>query len=91
MISIEDQKDEFYLANDRPELISFLPKYAKKILDVGYAEGNFGASLKNETEQKFGALSTAKIQQPGRKRNWDKVLVEVHNNLSKKCQIIALS
>ncbi|HEY4285255.1 MAG TPA: class I SAM-dependent methyltransferase [Chthoniobacterales bacterium] len=41
-------KPPVYFSQSRPEMMKFIPSKAKRILDVGCAEGNFGASLKNQ-------------------------------------------
>ena len=44
-------KKNKYYANSRPEMLQFIPIYAKKILEVGCAQGNFSAQLiKNGVE-----------------------------------------
>jgi 2-polyprenyl-3-methyl-5-hydroxy-6-metoxy-1,4-benzoquinol methylase len=40
------EKDEFYFSHSRTELLKYVPKNVKKVLDVGCANGNFGALLK---------------------------------------------
>jgi len=39
-------KNEVYYSSERPEMIDFLPKNAKKVLEVGCGNGNFGLRLK---------------------------------------------
>lgn len=39
-----------YFANQRHEMLDFLPATAKKILDVGCGEGNFAHLLKHKTQ-----------------------------------------
>jgi len=43
-------KDKDYYAFSRPEMIKYVPTNAKKILDVGCSEGNFGRILKERTK-----------------------------------------
>jgi 2-polyprenyl-3-methyl-5-hydroxy-6-metoxy-1,4-benzoquinol methylase len=44
-------KKEAYYMNVRPEMLAFIPKTAKKILEIGCGEGNFSAQLvSDETE-----------------------------------------
>jgi 2-polyprenyl-3-methyl-5-hydroxy-6-metoxy-1,4-benzoquinol methylase len=45
------EKPAVYFSQPRPEMVKFIPANAKRILDVGCAEGTFGASLK----QMFGS------------------------------------
>lgn len=44
------QKDHDYFANQRHEMLEFLPLTAKKILDIGCGEGNFAMLLKVKTQ-----------------------------------------
>lgn len=44
------QKEHDYFANQRHEMLDFLPLNAKKILDVGCGEGNFAQLLKRKTQ-----------------------------------------
>src|SRR5512136_2410374 len=39
-------KDNIYYRGARPEMMDFIPKWAKSAVDIGCAEGGFGASLK---------------------------------------------
>jgi len=42
-----NKKDILYYNHTRHELVKFIPKNIKKVLDVGCASGNFGAMLKD--------------------------------------------
>jgi 2-polyprenyl-3-methyl-5-hydroxy-6-metoxy-1,4-benzoquinol methylase len=44
------QKDEHYFANQRHEMLEFLPSTAKRILDVGCGEGNFASLVKQHNQ-----------------------------------------
>lgn len=63
-------KPENYYAQSRPEMIEFIPKDAKIILDIGCGEGLFGEQLKKklkaevwgiEINEKAGAIAQTKI------------------------------
>ena len=43
-------KEPIQYASKRSELLSFIPREAKRLLDVGCSSGNFGATLKAERE-----------------------------------------
>jgi 2-polyprenyl-3-methyl-5-hydroxy-6-metoxy-1,4-benzoquinol methylase len=45
-----DNKPENYYKHVRQEMLDFLPSNAKKILDVGCAEGYFGLAIKNKND-----------------------------------------
>ena len=74
MINIEDQKDEFYFINDRPELMAFLPPEAKTILDVGCAEGYFGVSIKNRNQAEVWGIEYQEEAAEKASEKLDKVL-----------------
>ncbi len=40
-------KDGVYYFNERPEMLEFFPKSAKKVLDIGCGQGTFAVQLKN--------------------------------------------
>ncbi len=44
-------KPETYFSGDRPEMVQYVPEGAKRILEIGCGEGNFGVYFK----EKFGA------------------------------------
>lgn len=44
------KKDAYYM-NVRPEMMAFIPKSAKHILEIGCGEGNFSAQLANEQNE----------------------------------------
>ena len=44
----EDTKAGGYFRNERPEMLAFVPKDARLILDVGCGSGTFGAALRRE-------------------------------------------
>ncbi|RZK58189.1 MAG: class I SAM-dependent methyltransferase [Pedobacter sp.] len=46
MKDLYDKKDSSYYSHSRPELLKFIPKNIKSVLDVGCAGGNFGQMLK---------------------------------------------
>ncbi len=48
------QKDKKYYANQRPEMLQFIPNSANKILEVGCGEGNFGAQLLHKDKEIWG-------------------------------------
>ena len=57
-----DNKTKQYFDNYRPEMLAYLPKSAKTILDVGCSNGGFGKSLKEVQNVEvwgiaFGGLS----------------------------------
>ena len=43
-----DDKPSGYFENTRPEMLGFVPRDARRILDVGCGQGRFGAALKRE-------------------------------------------
>lgn len=47
MIDTYKDKDTFYYNHTRPELLPFIPKTIKTVLDVGCGSGNFGRMLKD--------------------------------------------
>ena len=44
-------KDKTYYANARTEMLQFIPKDAKKVLEVGCGEGKFSSILTEQGER----------------------------------------
>ncbi|MES2836107.1 MAG: class I SAM-dependent methyltransferase [Bacteroidota bacterium] len=61
------KKPQNYFALERPEMLEFVPLTAKKILEFGCGEGNFGNALKSRNEAEVWGLEieedAAKIAQ----------------------------
>lgn len=74
-INIEDQKDEFYYGSDRSEIMEFLPKTAKKVLDVGCAEGNFASSIKRRNQAEVWGIEYSKEAAKVAEEKVDKIFV----------------
>ena len=76
-----------YYSNARPEMVNFVPKDIKTILDVGCGEGVFALSLKNENNnlETWGVEINSKIAEIA--KNLVKVLVVILITLSTSFQI----
>ncbi|MET0572220.1 MAG: class I SAM-dependent methyltransferase, partial [Pedobacter agri] len=70
MKDLYDKKDLSYYSHTRPELLKFIPKTVKSVLDVGCAGGNFGQMLKElyncevwgiEPDEKSARIAEAKL------------------------------
>ncbi len=55
-----ENKPEGYYNDEREEMLSFLPKDAKKVLDVGCGNGVFAASLKRENDAEVWGIELMK-------------------------------
>jgi 2-polyprenyl-3-methyl-5-hydroxy-6-metoxy-1,4-benzoquinol methylase len=53
LLTMQATLKEFYFGSDRPEMLNYIPKSTKKILDVGCANGMFATLAKQE----FGAIT----------------------------------
>ena len=49
-----DVKDAEYYKNVRPEMLGFIPKSAKTILEIGCGSGNFSAQLVKDGVETWG-------------------------------------
>jgi 2-polyprenyl-3-methyl-5-hydroxy-6-metoxy-1,4-benzoquinol methylase len=68
-------KPEGYYAQSRPEMLAFIPKASKRILDVGCSEGKFGLQLKQTLNAEvWGVEMVAAAAETARQR-LDRVLV----------------
>ena len=56
MINIKDQKRDYYYESDRPELVPFIPKESKKVLDVGCGMGHFAKHIKDQNKAEVWGL-----------------------------------
>ncbi|MGI9550729.1 MAG: class I SAM-dependent methyltransferase [Aurantibacter sp.] len=70
----ENKADDYY-NHDRPEMLAFLPKGCKTLLDVGCGEGTFAGYLKNR--EKLEAWGIELMEGPGREaeKRLDKVFI----------------
>lgn len=68
-------KDPSYFEGDRPEMLRFLPKNAKRILDVGCSSGRFGKLIKERSgAQVFGIDLNPQVLSAAQK-NLDQVVI----------------
>jgi len=52
-----ESKSSDYFGNPRPEILPFVPIGSRRVLDVGCADGSFGAALKQRAMFRCGELS----------------------------------
>ena len=72
---MDNRENDRYYSSIRPEMLRYIPPNAKKILDVGCADGSFSSSIK----RKFGAdvwgvEINAEVAEMA-KKNVDKILI----------------
>lgn len=70
-----DHKEGRYYFNERPEMLAFFPKNAKKVLDVGCGQGTFAVQLKKKHQTETWGIEY--MQQHGREaaKVLDKVFI----------------
>ena len=69
-----ESKSSDYFGNPRPEILPFVPIGSRRVLDVGCADGSFGAALKQARDvQVWGVEPTRSAAQKAAKR-LDKVI-----------------
>lgn len=51
---MSSNKPRSYYQGDRPEMIQYVPRNSKRILDVGCSEGGFGGLLQNKNREVWG-------------------------------------
>lgn len=73
MVKTEREK-KGYFTNERDEMIQYIPKECKKILDVGCGEGRFGGLLKKEREVEVWGVEIDENAAIRAKENLDSVL-----------------
>jgi 2-polyprenyl-3-methyl-5-hydroxy-6-metoxy-1,4-benzoquinol methylase len=73
-----------YYSDARPEMLKFIPKKTKKILDVGCGEGAFGASLKQKLGAEVWGLEINSKAAREASKKLDKVLIgDIEKELEK--------
>jgi len=71
-----------YYSNERNEILDFIPKNSKKILEIGCAEGNFGLLLKKELGSEVWGIEPAEAPFKIAKEKIDKIFFgSVEDNL----------
>jgi 2-polyprenyl-3-methyl-5-hydroxy-6-metoxy-1,4-benzoquinol methylase len=68
-------KPEWYYAQSRPEMVDFIPKGAKRILDVGCSEGKFALQLKETLGAEVWGIELSTSAAESAQRRLDRVLV----------------
>jgi 2-polyprenyl-3-methyl-5-hydroxy-6-metoxy-1,4-benzoquinol methylase len=68
-------KPEDYFVQTRPEMLSFIPKNAKRILEIGCASGLFGAQLKRDLKAEVWGVETDNDTSAVAREKLDHVLV----------------
>ena len=68
-------KPEDYYKQSRPEIVPFIPKGAKRILDIGCGEGGFGAELKKQFNVEVWGIEFIPAAAGIAQRKLDRVLV----------------
>jgi 2-polyprenyl-3-methyl-5-hydroxy-6-metoxy-1,4-benzoquinol methylase len=68
------KKDNGYFANDRSELLKFMPSGISKILDVGCGSGDFGAFLKTQNNYEIWGIEPNKSSTIIAQKKLDKVI-----------------
>jgi 2-polyprenyl-3-methyl-5-hydroxy-6-metoxy-1,4-benzoquinol methylase len=68
-------KPEGYYTQARPEMLPFIPKDAKRILDVGCSEGKFGAELKQRLGAEVWGVEMVEATAEIARRRLERVLV----------------
>jgi 2-polyprenyl-3-methyl-5-hydroxy-6-metoxy-1,4-benzoquinol methylase len=66
-------KPEEYFTGDRSEMLKYIPDHAKRILEVGCGEGNFGAYLKKKLNAEVWGVEYEDAHAEVAKKNLDKV------------------
>lgn len=70
-----NNKPESYYTNVRQEMLSFLPKTANKILDVGCSEGNFGLAIKEKNNAEVWGIELMEKHAIEAKKKLHKVFI----------------
>ncbi|PIQ67290.1 class I SAM-dependent methyltransferase [Candidatus Uhrbacteria bacterium CG_4_10_14_0_2_um_filter_41_7] len=69
------KKPETYYINARIEMLQFVPRTAKKILDIGCGEGVFGSILKNELQAEVWGIEMDVVSGTKAGQVLDKVII----------------
>ena len=78
------KKPETYYINARIEMLQFVPRTAKKILDIGCGEGVFGSILKNELQAEVWGIEMDVVSGTKAGQVLDKVIIsDVFSSLPK--------
>lgn len=64
-----------YYTQTRPEMLPFIPKHARRILDVGCSEGGFGAELKKAFNAEVWGIEFVAAAAETAKQRLDRVFV----------------
>ena len=67
-------KPELYFSQSRPEMLPFIPKTAKRILDVGCGEAMFSAQLKEMLEAEVWGIEMVEAVAERARQRLDRVL-----------------
>lgn len=80
-------KDKSYYGHTRPEMLPFIPKDAKRILEIGCGKANFSSQLVNDNIEiwgvepdKFAAKIASKTLFKVLVGTVDETIKEIHNN-----------
>ncbi|MDJ0644531.1 MAG: class I SAM-dependent methyltransferase [Flavobacteriaceae bacterium] len=68
----ENKSNEYY-SNDRIEMLSYLPKDAKKILDVGCSDGSFASAVKERNNAEVWGIEYMNEEAKKAEKKLDKV------------------
>ncbi len=69
-----DAKPTEYFQCVRPEMLEFIPQHCRRVLDVGCAEGDFGASLKRTREIEVWGVEPTKSAASAARARLDRVI-----------------
>lgn len=65
---------EWYFSGSRPQMLDFVPTSARVVLDIGCAEGRFGALLKEKLGAEVWGIEYEPLVAEKARRNLDHVL-----------------
>lgn len=64
-----------YFTGKRPEMLQFIPKEAKKVLEIGCSDGSFGTTVKNEKQAEVWGIELDEKAGAVAKTRLDKVFI----------------
>ncbi|PWK17724.1 class I SAM-dependent methyltransferase [Xanthomarina spongicola] len=71
-----NHKPDDYFENERMEMLQFLPKNAKYVLDVGCSNGGFGNLIKSKTSAEVWGIEPLEHASDNAKKALDKVITK---------------
>tara|TARA_R110002167_G_scaffold11308_9_gene50146 strand:- start:263 stop:907 length:645 start_codon:yes stop_codon:yes gene_type:complete len=70
-----NNKAQDYFNHERPEMLAYMPKDAKTLLDIGCGEGNFAAHIKQQYTLEAWGIELMAIPGAEAKKKLDKVFI----------------